>query len=289
MNKLAFWGVFIIPIIWGLGYPLTHNAVAILNPGVFVFYRMVVATFCLLPFALWSFKKINRRVIIGGLLMGACNTMGIVNQGYALLTISSEMTAFFVTLNIIFVPFLALIFRVTKFRWIDFVVVLLGVISILISFNGYITGVSIGNLYGLLAAFSFAMYIIVVQIMTKKQATDSLLLSFFSVMFGAIFLSYFPIHYPHQVGFSNVTVWGAFVYQGAICGALAVLLQMLFQKRVGPTRTAVILNLDLVFAGLFGLANGELLTLSQIIGGVIALFASFFQDLFPFLKRLFGK
>lgn len=285
MNKLAFWAIFIIPIFWGIGFPLTHNAVTTFNPGLFAFYRQVVATICLLPFALWSFKKINKKIIIGGFLIGMCNTLSIVSQSYALSTINSAMTAFLVTLNIIFVPFLALIFRVAQFKLIDIVVVLLGIVSILVTFNGYLNGVNMGDLFGLSAAFAIAMNIIVVQIMTKHESINRLLLSFFSVMFGMLFLSYFPTNYTYHGLFSNVTIWGAIVYQGAISTALAVLLQILFQKKVGPTRTAVILNLDLVFASLFGLINGEWLTLSQILGGIIALFASFFQDILPLFKN----
>jgi len=285
LNKVAFWAIFIIPIFWGIGFPLTHNAVAAFNPGLFAFYRQAVATICLLPFALWSFKKINQKIIFGGFFLGICNTFSIVSQSYALSTINSAMTAFFITLNIIFVPFLAIIFRVAGLKLIDIIVVLLGVISILVTFNGHLNSISRGDLFGLLAAFSIAMNIVIIQVMTKHESMNRLLLSFFSVMFGMFFLSYFPASYAYRGLFSDITIWGAIIYQGAISTALAVVLQMLFQKKVGPTRTAVILNLDLVFASLFGLINGEWLTLSQVLGGIIALFASFFQDLFPLFKN----
>ncbi|MCC2624330.1 MAG: hypothetical protein K0R14_203 [Burkholderiales bacterium] len=284
MNRLAFWAIFIIPVFWGIGFPLTHNAVATFNPGLFAFYRQVVATICLLPIALWSFKEINKRIIIGGLLLGLFNTLSILSQSYALSIINSAMTAFFITLNIIFVPFLVLIFRAGKFKTIDITIVSLGIISILVTFNGNLNSFSRGDLFGLFAAFTIAMNITMVQIMTKHQSMNRLLLSFFSVMFGMLFLSYYPIIYTSYGLFKSSSVWAAIIYQGAISTALAVVLQMLFQKKVGPTRTGVILNLDLVFASLFGLVNGELLTLSQILGGIIAIFASFFQDIWQVFK-----
>jgi drug/metabolite transporter (DMT)-like permease len=103
------------------------------------------------------------------------------------------------------------------------------------------------------------------------------------MLFGVLLLSYFPL-VSHDNLFDSPIAWGALLYQGAISTALAYLLQMMFQKEVGETRTAIILNLDLVFASLFGLVNKESLTLAQIIGESVALFASVLHDIFPALK-----
>ncbi|MCE3269095.1 MAG: hypothetical protein K0R49_1347 [Burkholderiales bacterium] len=109
MNKIAFWSIFIIPVFWGVGFPLTHNAVALFNPGLFAFYRLMVAAICLFPFVLWSFKEINRKIVIGGFLIGIFSTLSIVSQSYSLSMTNSAMTAFLITLNILFVPFLSVI------------------------------------------------------------------------------------------------------------------------------------------------------------------------------------
>lgn len=287
MRNLAFWGIFVIPILWGAGFPLTHNAVRLVNPGYFAFCRIVIAAICLFPFALKYFSQINKKVIIGGCLVGFWSTLNMVAQSFALSTISSAMTAFFVTLNILFVPFLLFAFRLSRLKIVDIFAVILGLISIFITFHGSLTALKMGDWYGLLAAFSIAMNIVTIQIVTKNQATNKLLLAFFSMLFGILFLSYFPAT-SHDNMLSSPTIWGALLYQGAISTALAYLLQMTFQKNVGETRTAIILNLDLVFASLFGLINSEMLTGYQIAGGIVALFASLFHDVFDSVKNKFS-
>ncbi len=284
MNKLAFWGIFIIPIFWGIGFPLTHNAVRLVNPGVFAFYRQVIAAVCLFPFAVKFFSQLDKRIIIGGFFIGLWSTLSMVSQSFALSTISSAMTAFFVTLNILFVPFLLLVFNLSRIKIADVVAVLLGLLSIFITFHGSLSGFRTGDLFGLLAAFAIAMNIITIQIITKDKAINRFLLAFISMVFGVIFLCYFPLASGTNESFGSAKVWGALLYQGCISTALAYLLQMMFQKQVGETRTSLILNLDLVFASLFGLLNSEPLTLAQIMGGLLALFASIFHDTIPFFK-----
>lgn len=51
------------------------------------------------------------------------------------------------------------------------------------------------------------------------------------------------------------------------------------------TKIALILNLDLLFAGIFGLMNGEALSSAQIVGCCVAFIASVFQDIIELLHK----
>lgn len=283
MNKLSFWGIFIIPVLWGVGFPLTHNAVQIVNPGYFAFYRQLIAAICLFPFAIKLLPQINKKMLLGSLFIGFWSSLNMLSQSFALSTISSSTTAFFVTLNILFVPFLLLFFGLSRLKILDIAAVALGLISIFVTFHGSLSAFSRGDIFGLIAAFSIAMNIITIQIMTKKAAVNRILLTFLSMTFGLVFLSYFPFAYSESL-VSSPKIWIALLYQGCISTALAYLLQIMFQKQVGETRTAIILNLDLVFASLFGLINGEYLTVSQIVGGLLALLSSVLHDIVPLAK-----
>lgn len=285
MNKFAFWGIFIVPILWGIGFPLTHNAVQMVNPGVFAFYRQTIAAACLLPFAIKFFREINKKIIISSFFIGLWSTLNMMSQSFALATISSAMTAFFVTLNILFVPILLLLFGLSKIKIADIAAVILGLISILVTFHGSLMNIHRGDLFGLLAAFAIAMNIITIKIVTKNADINRLLLTCLSMIFGVIFLLYFPLN--HHSDLTSPKVWTAILYQGSISTALAYLLQIIFQKQVGETRTAIILNLDLVFASLFGLVNHELLSMSQIVGGAIAMMAAIFHDLISIIKTYY--
>ncbi len=284
-NKKATLFIFIVPIVWGLGFTLTHNAVIVVNPGLFTFYRQLTASICLLPFALPYFKQINRQVLFWAFTLGLLTLSSVLCQAFALMTLSSAQIAFFVTLNILFVPFLAGLFQVAKLKLIDMGAVVIGIISVLITFGGTLGNFGVGGLLGLGASLSIALSIVTVSIMVKKCSANRMLLTFLSIAFGAILLIPFPIYYtiPDQINHSSI--WSTILFQGCISTAVAYFIQMKFQRDVGTTKTALILNLDLFFAGIFGLINGEALSTAQIIGGCVAFIASVFPDIVEILKK----
>lgn len=142
-----------------------------------------------------------------------------------------------------------------------------------------------GGILGLGASLSIALSIVTVSIMVKKCSANRILLTFLSITFGAILLIPFPIYYaiPDQINHSSI--WSAILFQGCISTAAAYFIQMKFQRDVGATKTALILNLDLFFAGIFGLINGETLSVAQIVGGCVAFIASVFPDIVEALKK----
>lgn len=37
INKKSYYLIFLIPVIWGLGFPITHNAVSQVDAGIYAF------------------------------------------------------------------------------------------------------------------------------------------------------------------------------------------------------------------------------------------------------------
>lgn len=292
MKRTAFFGILIIPILWGIGFPLTHNAVQNVNPGVFAFYRQLTGAIILLPFAYPYFKLIDKKLIFSGSIVGLFTALNVIGQSYALVTLTSSTTAFFVTLNILFVPFLAYLFKISKISLIDLIAVALGILSIYVTFGGEIPDIKNGAIYGLLAALAIASNIVFIDFLTKNASINRIILAFISLAISTILLSIFPIIYEYSFSFTNEGYTGiivAILYQGAITTALALFLQLKYQKELGGSRTAIILNLDLVFASLFGLVNSESLSMYQIIGGLIALIAALIHETEGYIRRKINK
>jgi drug/metabolite transporter (DMT)-like permease len=77
-------------------------------------------------------------------------------------------------------------------------------------------------------------------------------------------------------------VWGAVVITGLFASAVAFTVQTAAQRHIGPTRTAVILTMEPVFAGLFGyLLLDERLTLRGWIGAGLILAGMLVAELWP--------
>lgn len=287
VDSKALFAIFLIPVIWGIGFPLTHNAVQDINPGLYAFFRALVAAIALLPLAFKHLRANNKKTVIGGALLGLFSALNTLGQSYALKDLSSATTAFLVTLNIIFIPFLFYAFSRIKPSLIDILSVAMGVLGAYIILGPTFNNFSTGYLWGGLAAFSIAMTIALVSKITttqKEEPINRVLLSFYQILFCMIFLLYFPIAKSWEP-MINPKVWGAIIYMGIFSTALAVFLQITYQKQVGATRTSIIFNLDLVFASLFGLINKEPLYTHQIIGGLTIFIAAMIEPIVVFIKK----
>jgi drug/metabolite transporter (DMT)-like permease len=76
--------------------------------------------------------------------------------------------------------------------------------------------------------------------------------------------------------------WLAVIYMALIAGALALLAQTWAQAHLAPTRAAIVMTLEPVFAALFAvLLGGEVLTWRMAIGGALVLTAMYLVELSP--------
>ena len=76
--------------------------------------------------------------------------------------------------------------------------------------------------------------------------------------------------------------WFALVYMALVAGALALVVQTWAQAHLPPTRTAIIMSMEPVFAALFAvLLGGEDATLRMLVGGSMVLAAMLIVELSP--------
>jgi drug/metabolite transporter (DMT)-like permease len=72
------------------------------------------------------------------------------------------------------------------------------------------------------------------------------------------------------------------VYMGVVVGGLGLLGQVWGQAHLPPTRSAVIMSMEPVFAALFAVAfGGEHATYRMVVGGVMVLAAMLLVELSP--------
>jgi drug/metabolite transporter (DMT)-like permease len=76
--------------------------------------------------------------------------------------------------------------------------------------------------------------------------------------------------------------WSGVLYTALAAGALALVLQTWAQGHLSPTRAAVIMTMEPVFAALFAVAlGGEHLTWRMLTGGALVLAAMYIVELSP--------
>jgi drug/metabolite transporter (DMT)-like permease len=80
----------------------------------------------------------------------------------------------------------------------------------------------------------------------------------------------------------RVSDWVSVVYMAVFAGALAIVGQTWAQAHLPPTRTAIVMSMEPVFAAFFAvLLGGESLTLRMLGGGSLVLAAMLVVELVP--------
>lgn len=267
----AIGAMLLIPLIWGIGFPLTHNAVSDVEPGVYIFGRYLIALLVITPFALKFGIRISTKTLIASVTIGVMQMGSAFFQAKALQTISSAETAFCVCLSAAIIA----VYEFCYYRRIpvgDAVAVVLSLLGVALMSGLYLNGLGIGYLYGLIAAFCISAAIIITGVLSRLLDVSRFTLVFWQLLAGTLIMSYWPVTHGLS-GMFKMHVIVAVLFAGVFVSAVCLFIQVTWQRRITDTQTALIFNMDLVFASLFGLINGESISVWQASGCVMMMLA----------------
>jgi len=261
-----------IPIFWLLGMRFVTGA-------------LVLAALCLR-----RFKKLSRKIVWQGCVLGALLFSGYVAQTFGIADPGTTpgKNAFLTAVYCVIVPFLYWITSKKRPGAQNVLAAFIGLAGIgLVSINA---GLHIypGDLLTLLCGLFYAAHIVAVTEFSK--ASDVFLLTFvqfacagvLSVAFGGC-LERFP------ASISTGSVW-SLIYLCFLATAAALLMQNIGQKYTPPATAALILSLEAVFGVLFSIlfAEEELTVRVGFGFGLIFLAIVISEVGFGFLRRLTG-
>jgi drug/metabolite transporter (DMT)-like permease len=260
----------IVTVIWGTTFPILKNAVERLTPAELIASRFLVAALALSP---WLFRVPKKLWLEGGLI-AVVLFISYVTQVIGLTSVSSSRAAFITGLNVILVPMFLPFLRKRVPPAAFFAAALaLGGIAIM-SLEGLRFSFSIGDVWVLGCAISYAAYIIMVDRVVAKY--DPLPLAAVQVAVVALLglawaLPNLIAQPPTQAVLEN---WLPIVYLGLIATAVTTLAQSFAQRFVPAFQTAVIYALEPVFAAIFSFWwLREMLTAQALIGAGLILVA----------------
>ena len=219
--------------------------------------------------------KMGRTTLIQGLSMGAAFSVAQILQTSALAHTSASISGFVTGLYVVATPLLAAAFLGKRIsRMIGLAVILatlgMGVLSLTPSAGG--SGPGVGELMTLVAAIAYAGHILLAGQFATPENSMSLTL----VQTGVLVVTCSIFAVPGGLtGPATVVDWGRIVYLAVFCGALTLFLQIWAQAHIEPTRAAVIMSSEPVWAAFFAiLLGGELLDWRIFVGGAAILLAS---------------
>ena len=106
-------------------------------------------------------------------------------------------------------------------------------------------------------------------------------LPFTSLQMAVVAVLCIPATAVQGTGHLTGRAWIAIAFTGIACSAVALSLQLWGQKRIAPSRAALILLSEPVFAGIAGYVNGERLGAVELVGALVILAGIGISELVP--------
>lgn len=275
-SLLGISAILMATVFWGMTFAFIKDAVAILTPFNFLFWRFGVASLVLL-FLFGSRIKLNQSTITHGLLLGLFLTGTVAFQTIGLRYTNASTASFITGLSVILV---ALFESLLHQRWPSYA--LLGSTFLAFIGVGFITlsdGLAInqGDLWVLLCAFCFASYILFAG--KASHLHQPLSLTFIQSLFVCLVAGGASLLQGGLIVPKHRNVWTAILFCSLFASIFAFLLQLQFQKYVSSTKTAIIFSLEPVFATITAaIYLREQLTWQFLIGALMILFAILFSE-----------
>jgi drug/metabolite transporter (DMT)-like permease len=274
-----------VTFIWGATFILVKDALNGVSTMLFLTLRFTLATL-----ALWfvfrgrgsHYPRNRRRELLIGLLIGACLFSGYVLQTLGLRYTTASKTGFITGFNIVLVPVLSAILyrrppRVSEVIGVGIATAGMGLMTL----NSLRFDIGFGDLLVLGCSFAYALHIVVLGHFSRHMSFETLALN--QIGAGALLgaLTFWWVETPRIAWTRDVII--ALLVTSLLATALAFSVQSWAQQFTTPTRTALIISLEPLFAWATSfLIAGERLTLRAATGAMLILAGILFVELKPF-------
>ena len=263
---------------WGTTFFLIKDLLDRVPVLDFLALRFAIATVALLllaPRALGAMNPAARRpALVLGVLYGFAQILQTAGLAHTPASVSGFITGMYVVMTPLFAAVL-LRQRITAVTWgaVALAMVGLGVLTL----SGFSIGY--GEALTFCAAGLYALHI--VGLGAWSRASDAMGMTIIQLF--VITVVCFAASAPGGMVLpSTVGDWLSVVYMAVFAGALALAGQTWAQAHLPPTRTAIIMSMEPVFAAFFAvLLGGESLTLRMLLGGSLVLTAMIVVELAP--------
>ena len=290
MSKIKEYGadflLFLVALAWGSTFFIVQDAVNDVAVYIFLFWRFFFASLIMM---LISYKKIlhvDFQTIKAGSVLGLFMFLGFAFQTFGLTLTLSSTVAFLTGLNVIIVPFLLYMIFGVKASVYSIIGAIIAAIGLYFLTYGGSLGFGLGETYGLVCAFMFALHIVFTDRYSKRhdvlllvtiQLSMVALLSFVaSLVFNGVFM---PVNF-------DSTFMEALIITVLFATVFAFGVQTAMQRFTTPAKTAIIFTMEPVSAGVFGyfFAN-EILSPAQLWGAVLILFGMLSAELGTYFRN----
>jgi drug/metabolite transporter (DMT)-like permease len=276
--RLAVLALLAVAAAWGSTFFLTKDLLTRMDVADYLALRFLIASVALIlvhPPAMARLSRLDRgRAVALGITYGIAQLV----QTEGLRHTSASVSGFVTGMYVVFTPLLAAVILRHKIgRW-AWVAVMLATIGLgVLSLRGLNMGT--GELLTLASAGLYALHIIGLGAWSTPQNAFGLSTLQMIVITCVCGIGALPGGFAVP---SSGGDWVSVFYMALIAGALALIVQTWAQAHLTPTRAAIAMTMEPVFASSFAVLFGsESVTWRMLVGGALVLSAMYLVELAP--------
>lgn len=268
--------LFSVAAIWGFAFVAQSAGMDHLGPHSFNAARLALGALSLVP--LWLLlgdkrRRHGRPLWLGGALAGSVMFGGFTCQQVGLLDTTAGNAGFITGMYIVMVPLVGIVLgqRTRSQTWLGVALALAGLYSLSI---GPDFSINRGDLQVLIGALFWTAHVLVIGWLSPQ--VDAIALAIWQFVVATIWAiaAALWLETPQLAGFE--AAWLSLLYAGVASSGIAFTLQIIAQRKVEPSVTALILSLEAVFAVIGGwwlldetLGAKELTGCALMLGGML--------------------
>ena len=264
--------MLIATFIWGTAFVSQTTGMGAIGPFTFSFARFFFASLTVLPLVLiyetknFSIFFNNRTYIYLSFLAGFALFGGMGLQQYALLKSQVANVSFLSTL---YVPFVSLISRFifhSRLHWVIWIAVLLCLYGSYLLSSNQAFDIQQSDSLLFIAAFCFAIHIIVIDIFMKQFYSP---FTFGFIQYVIVFIFSMILSFSlESPSLDNIKIeWFEIIYTGVFSAGIGYTLQIIAQSKASPAPAAIILSMESVFGTIAAwIIINQVLDINKILG-----------------------
>ena len=261
-------------LIWGSAFAVVKNTLDSFPPAAIIAMRYAIATLLTAVAFRKHLRGMTRGDVARGAMVGLLLAAAYIVQTIGLQFTTAGKNAFLTTVYVLLVPFGCRVLFGQRLRKANYFAAGLMLAGIgLLSLEGEIGGLNVGDALTLLCGALFAGHIIAVERCQRETNVYALIVLQFG--FAALYALAYALLFERGQPFDfNAGSVGGLLYLAIFSTTIAMSLQNIGQSMAPASHSAILLSLESVFGALFScLLLGEPMT-PKILAGFAVIFAA---------------
>jgi drug/metabolite transporter (DMT)-like permease len=277
-----------ITIVWGSSFILMKNLLDYTPVFAYLSLRFLLATVILCLMFHKRLKSIKLQTLKMGVLVGLSLFAGMALQVTGLQYTTASNSGFITGLNVVLVPVLSALYLKKKPPLQAVIGVICAAVGLFFLSGGAQFRFNLGDLLTFLCAVCFALQIIFIDEAAARE--DPVLIAIIQVASAALLFTFVWGVQGFSLPVINTTLVTTILWTGAFGTAFAWGVQTVAQKYTTPTRTALIITCEPVFAAIFAwtIPNSQGITEKPgvyTIAGCVLIFGGMLLSELPGFKK----